>query len=182
MQTLEIIAHLATTFGLFLAYLELKANHDWNRRQHAMHLVEEWNAETADHRKVIEHMFPGLIDSKRDNAKVTEIDQNKAAAIYGSLPKTKYWEVKFHFVELLNFFELVSSSVQNRVADEDIIVDSFANALKAWHKPFENFIEVVKHNRGYNPWQPYSDFVAYLNAPKKKRSKTENLLRYILPS
>lgn len=151
---------VATAFGVIVAYRALRANHDWNRRQYAAKLIEDWNSQTLIHRKAVEALLPGLIDVDKQSKEIAEITHQLALQIYSSKPGQQYWDLKFHLIELLNYFELVSASYINRVADEAMLRDSFKQPLEHWHQAVQNFIRIVAENRGLNPWKPYTDLVA----------------------
>ena len=159
-RIITALGAVATAIGVFVAYRALKANHDWNRRQYAVKLVEDWNPQTLVHRKAVEALLPGLIDVDKQSRKIAEITKQLALEIYASKSGEPYWELKFHLIELLNYFEPVSASYQNLVADEAMVRDSFKQPLENWYQALQNFITVVAENRRLNPWKPYTDVIA----------------------
>lgn len=61
-ETLKIILPAITAIGVIIAIYTLRANHDWNRRNYAISLLEKWNEKTIVHRRAIENFLPGLLD------------------------------------------------------------------------------------------------------------------------
>jgi hypothetical protein len=123
-------------------------------------MTADWNLRTAVHRQAIEKIKPGLIDTA--HGKVTEITNCYAHTIYSSKPGTPEWELRFHFIELLNYFEFVATAYENGVADKKMIEVGFKAVLVRWHKVLTNFIDTVAKSRGYRPeelWTPYQALV-----------------------
>ena len=107
LAVLKEYGSLITAFAVLVAIWTLKANHDWNRRNYTAGLVAEWNDETSVHRRAIEKLRPGLIDLDT-KGEVTELTKKDASAIYTSKADTPEWELRFHFIELLNYFEVIA--------------------------------------------------------------------------
>ena len=161
------LAPVITAIAVIVAAWTLRANHEWNRRQYAMNMISEWNSRTAVHRKAIEKAIPGLIDIDKKSNSVAEVSKDRAKAIYGSKPHEPDWELRFHLIELGNYFEFVASTYTYHVGDRKMIEEAFKGPLTVWHKVLQNFIEVVRENRGYDPWPPFSDVVKIWDQPKK---------------
>jgi hypothetical protein len=165
-------APIVTAIGVIVAVWTLRANHDWNRRLYTAQLVASWNEKISSHRKAIEKLRPGLIDldSKGVPGEITKAD---ATVIYTARPDTPEWELRFHFIELLNHFEAISSAYRNGVGDQQMIEESFRSVLIRFQAILINFIELVELHRGYKPWKPYSAVVEYWKKkPFKHRRNT----------
>lgn len=131
-----------------------------------------WNDKTSAHRKAIEKLRPGLIDLDSKGA-ATELTKADAAAIYTAKPETPEWELRFHFVEFLNHLEAIASAYRNKVADEQMLEESFRSVLIRVHDILVNFIAIVDQHRGYEACEPYSAVVAYWKRkPFKPRHRT----------
>ncbi|MGE3959682.1 MAG: hypothetical protein AB7H96_23405 [Vicinamibacterales bacterium] len=158
-----------TVVGLFLTVASLARNHDLSRRENAARLAAEWNSRTAAHRKAIEQLRPGLVDrDPRHPERFVQLTRVEAQAIYCSKPgDSDLWELRFHFVELLNYFESICVAYRHGVADREMVEESFRNALNHWVYVLGEFIEVVKVNRGYSPWEPFTDLVTYWASRRK---------------
>jgi len=174
------VGPILTALGLLFTVKTLKANHDWNRRNYATNLVAEWNNKTFAHRKAIECLKPGLVDlnKQREPIEITKMD---ASTIYCSKPTdTQDWELRFHFIELLNHFEAIAVAYRNGVGDRIIIEESLGNSLIRWHEILVNFIKTVNEHRGYEAWEPYTNLVNYWERkPFKVRPYTEDLNHFI---
>ena len=160
LDVLRDIGPLLTACGLFVAIWTLRANHAWNRRNYTAGLVVHWNDRTSVHRKAIEKLRSGLVDLDT-KGEVTELTKRDATAIYSSKPDTPDWELRFHFIELLNHFEAIAVAYRNRVGDPQMIEESLRNVLVRWHDILLHFMDVVKAHRGYEPWEPYITVVAH---------------------
>src|SRR6266436_10392512 len=146
------VATLLAALGLFLTVWTLRANHDWNRRNYAANLSAKWSEETGDNRKAIEKIRPGLIDLDRQSKKIEEITQDDARKIYLSTPdNSDLWELKFHFIALLNYFEVVASAYKYSIGDEKMIEEEFRDVLVNWYHILNYFIKEVAEKRGYQP-------------------------------
>jgi hypothetical protein len=168
------VGPLLTAVGLFFTVWALRANHDWNRRNFSATLVVPWNDKTSARRKAIEFLRLGLVDLDK-SGDVVELTKKDATAIYVSKPANggSEWELRFHFIELLNYFESIAVAYTNAVGDQSIIEDSVRNPLIGWHDILQNFIQVVAEHRGYQPWEPYTALVAHWKRkPFKRRRPT----------
>ncbi|MCG8373844.1 MAG: DUF4760 domain-containing protein [Balneolales bacterium] len=175
-ENIETISLLIAGLGLILNFIRLKANHDWNRRVEASKMIAEWNSETSKHRKAIEDIEPGIIDINinSDKAEIKEITKTRAAEIYSSNDvKSPDRELRFHFIEILNYFEYVASAYDNKVADKKMIEESFMNTMIAWEELLHNFIVEYGKHRKSNSWKPFTDVVNIWKLKgKKTRKKT----------
>ena len=181
---ISALALIAALSSLGLTIRALRANHDWNRRQFAAKMIEDWNPRTSSHRQAIERLRPGLIDIVRGNDKINVISLEDARAIYRSTPESpELWELRFHFIEILNYFEFVASCYHNEVCDEYMIEKSFRGVFMAWHKVLKNFIDEFAEARGYThdktPWGPYHILVEkWRTGPPlpDKRDRTDKVI------
>ncbi len=169
LEFIKDVGPVVTAVGVFVAVWTLRANHDWNRRQYTATLVAGWNEKTSVHRKAIEKLRPGLIDLNV-KGEPTEIGKKDAAEIYTAKPDTPSWDLRFHFIELLNHFESIAAAYRNHVADRQMIEESFRSVLVRFYDILGNFMEEVKQHRGYEPWKPYHIVVReWKTVPVKKR-------------
>ena len=156
---------LMTGVSAFLAFLTLRryhrtfaADHDRKKRDLALALVLQWNQNTARHRRAIEKVFPGIVD-KRNDGTSSEFTRQRAEEIYKANPEEPDWELRFHIVELLNYFGAISVAAQQGIADLEIVRSCFKGTLTNYYKALDNFIDVVQESRGYNPWDSYQQMV-----------------------
>ena len=171
-ESIKSIGIWIAAIGLLLNYFRLRANNSWKRKHFATNMIAEWNDRTAEHRKQIETLEPGLIDLN-DKAEVKEISQQTAKDIYETQDQnSKEWKLRFHFLEMMNYFEYVSSAYWNRIADKKIIEKSFMNIMLKYDKILTNFIDEYKKHRGYeNPWGPYHDVINKWKSSGSKMAK-----------
>jgi len=164
---IDKITSLVALVSIPIALWVFQDGHDWNRREYAANMIAEWNEQTGDHRKIIEKYKPGLIDID-SSGNIVEITKAEAREIYKSKPNDPKWEVRFSIIELLNYMEFISMSYFHRTGDQLMIEESYAQFLVPLHDTLKNFIDVVKEERGYDPWKPYLDFVNILrNTPPR---------------
>jgi len=180
-ETLQVIAWVAGSLGAlvtgcsaFLAYRSLQrqqisfqADHDRSKRALGVNLILQWNASTLSHRRAIEKTFPGLID--RQDGKIVELTKQQAQEIYTAQPGSDHFELRFHLIELLNFFEAVAVAYQHGVADQVLIDQCFKGTLLNYHGALHNFMKAVEKSRGYNAWAPYENLINNWNANDKTR-------------
>jgi len=170
-----IVGVVGTLAGAWFVYLALKASHDWARRRYAIDMLRDWNQNVYPHFRSIEHMFPHIRQFDHGEKKFMELTHNKAKEIWSCDPdKADLWNVKTSILELLNYFEFVTTAYSQKVADGEVIDHSFRNALVQWHDILDKFIKVAAEGLGFQPWQPFIDIVAEWKAPnpKPKRKAT----------
>lgn len=160
METIKILIQIlgfgASAIGLFLAYKTLKANHEWNRRQFAAQLLEKWSSQSVIHRKAIEKHYPGLYDHQKDDALKVLIPEQCEEIYKSTSSNEELWNLRFHLIELLNYFEYIAVSYNNNVGDREMIEKSFKCTLIKWNHLLTHFVATVKNHRKYNPWQPFT--------------------------
>ena len=181
-EVFQIISLTLASIAFLIAYRRFKSNHDWNRRKYAAIMIADWNHRTSEHRRRIEELMPGLVDvNQKDMPR--EITKKRAIEIYDSNPNnvedTENWELRFHFIEMLNYFESIASAYHHRVGDREMIEESFKKVLIHWSKILRNFVEIFGEKRGYGdekPWSPYQALVNDWNASiKPMRRATDSL-------
>ncbi len=168
LQVIGNVGPFLTAVGLFLTFWALKASHRWKRRLYATNIVAEWNEKTSDHRKAIETIRPGLVDVDPSSKEVVQLTKVDAVSIYSSRSGTAEWELRFHLIELLNYFESISVAYRNRVGDAQIIEESVKAVFVRWHGILRDFIVVVEERRGYEPWEPFVSVVTSWERPLRK--------------
>jgi hypothetical protein len=168
LQLIQVIVSavgvVVTAVGFGFAVWQLHKEYGWRRQQYAVNMLAEWNEQTAPLRRGIDEMFTGLLDKHGPRQKV-DLTAEKAHKIYDADQGTPEWQVKCHLLELLNYCEYVAVSFKRNVGDHAILEQSFQETLRRWHDELIAFIEVTIERRGYNPWKPFSEFVASLTPP-----------------
>ncbi len=151
---------LGTLIAAGLVFKTLKSNHDWQRREYATNIVRDWNTNTSWHWQAIETVFPHLRDIDRTSGLVSELTRQQALEIYTCEPSSRaYWELRYHFIELLNYLEFVAVAYIQNVADHEIVESCLQLPMVKYHDMFRNVIDVVENCEGYRPWEPYTQVV-----------------------
>jgi hypothetical protein len=113
------------------------------------------------HRRGIDACLPGLLDvsGPRRHVQLTDAD---AELVYSASPADdpQRFQLKQDIIELLNYCEYVAVSANNAVADTGIVYRSFLRTLRVWHNELLPYIRFTENHRGYNPWAPFTDFIA----------------------
>jgi hypothetical protein len=156
------VALVCTAYGI-------NEQHTWNRRHFAVEMIREWNDQSSIHKAAIENAYPALFREEGPQQSRPRIDKDEARRIYFSTKDegtiknggdpTKIvdpvrWETRNHCIALLNYFEFVASAWENQVADRKMVEDSFKKTILRWHHDLEEFMNVMKSTRGYEPWPP----------------------------
>ena len=170
--TLMGIGIIGTVIGIWFVYTTLRANHDWQRREYAMNIIRDWNVNTARHWEAIEDVFPHLRDVDRTGGQVTELTKQETKEIYTCDPDNeKYWKVRFHLVELMNYSDFIASAYLQQVADKQIVIENVMDPLIKWYDILKNFIEAVEICEGYQPWPQYVHVVSEWQSVRPKHRK-----------
>lgn len=167
----NLIIAVVTTLTVITAIWTLRANHAWNRRKYALQLLHDWNENTIQHRRFIESSLPGLLDKNNKTKKIVELSKNDAYKIYSALPSSEEWELRFHIIQLFNYFELIATAYFTRVGDKTVIEDSFSLILTNYYDSLSNIIDIFQDNRNYIIWSHYSDAVHEWNKREVKFMK-----------
>lgn len=175
-QILIALGAVAGVVAVYVAVRALRANHDWNRRHFAVLIGQLWNDRTIAHRRAIEAAFPGIIDVDRQGDLRGELTREDARRIYTSEKGTREWELRFHIVELLNYFENISIAYLHNVSDRTATKDSFRSPFARWFEAVRNYIDTVHENRGYDPWKSYVQVVSeWAREERPQRHPTDRL-------
>jgi hypothetical protein len=158
------IGLLLTSAGLALSVKVMRNNHDWNRRQYAMNIVGSWSQETGDHSRAIEEYFPSIRGRSNEAGDLGEISKEVALKILRAEKGTPEFEIRFHIVSMMNYFEHVVAAYANCVADEKIITDHLRNPIDKWVHALGNFNEIAEQEWGYQPWEPLIQMVSFWNS------------------
>jgi hypothetical protein len=185
---IQMISWIAGSAGLlvgglsaFLAYKVLKRNivsfradHDRSRKAEALKLILLWNENALKHRRAIEKRFNNLLDITNDFRTQAYLDKGEARKIYLSKPDEEDWELRFHLLELFNFFEAVSVAYLHGVADSELVEASFKSTLLHYNKALRPFVEFVEESRNYDPWKPFTELLGIWEpAPRRNITTPE---------
>lgn len=158
-----------TFVGLYFVYRNLKASHDWNRRKYALDMIKYWNTDVMNNAIRVESCYNHLFDTNVKLEEIVEITKEEAKKIYTCEPDEKKCFIARHaFNSLLNQFEYISTAYNNKLADSDIVHDSFKPSLIRLHDILINYIKFVEEHRGYQPWKPYIELVSQWKADEAK--------------
>ncbi len=169
-DALKDTGSVISILGFGLAYMTLRANHQWNRRSYAAKMISEWNARIKPVTMVIEEIKPQILDNQANSSLPREITQEEARAIYySSDPTSAEWKLKSTFMTLLNELEQIASAYENSVGDAYMIEKSFKETFVRWGDVLKNFIALYCLNRDYpEPWGPFHNLYARWKNQKVK--------------
>jgi Domain of unknown function (DUF4760) len=160
---------VVSAVALVCAAYGIHEQHQWNRRHFAVEMIREWNNQSSLHKAAIENAYPELFREEGPQQSRPRIPKEEARRIYFSTkdeePKKNgedpakivdpvRWETRNHCIALLNYFEFVAAAWENQVADRKMVEDSFKRTILRWHHDLEEFMNVMKSTRGYEPWPP----------------------------
>lgn len=151
------------------AVINFRADHDRSRRAEVLKLMLSWNEKTLEHREAIDASFPGLLN-RRNGGSTQQITKEIAAKIYHAEQGDPEFRLRFHILELLNFFEAIAVASRNNIADRGMIETSFRGTLENYNDAFRDFVAYVKECRGYNPWEPFDDLIREWKVPRPPRA------------
>lgn len=175
----KLIGIIGTFIGVWIAVRSLRENHEWNRRQYAMNIIVNWNQNTVEHAKAIEEQFPGIRYLDRMSGAMNEITLSRAIQILGAKPESEDFNVRFHIISLLNYFEYVALSASTQVADRDIIINTLSGPIRKWISVLHNFNNAVSQCWGFQPWDGLLKTVEQWGDPEKIAPKTGTIFKTI---
>lgn len=138
--------------------MQLNIEYAWRRKQFAMNVLAEWNSRTGTYRRGIEETLPGLLDASGQSPE-RRITRDLAKEIYLSDKAGKYWALRGHIVELLNYCEYIVVCYDKHVGDQDILKNSLFETLKRWYFELSHYMIVATEERKYNPWEALEVFM-----------------------
>jgi hypothetical protein len=150
---------MVTAIGFIGAIAQLWLEFDWRKKEAAVKMLSDWNANTGEHREAIEQVYPGLLDVSGLHCAVV-MSQADAKGIYLRIisDPTKL-ALHTHLNELLNYCEYVAVAADTGAADKGILGDSFDDTLHRWFHALTPFmLEATSARGGRNPWTPFQRY------------------------
>ena len=137
---IDILIFIVLIITAGIAYIQLKANHDWNRRQLAL---IEMKKNRAKYRKALKIIDKHLDYNRREESytlkKITKaIKKNKTKKLYNSI------------IIILDYFEYLSLGISQKVFDEEVIKASTETSFIKVHKMFKAYIQNLRETRNAN--------------------------------
>lgn len=155
MANVDLILRIASLIGLaisiLLVYLQMRRNHDWNRRKATQDLVTQaFTGDLADLRQTLQLEFG--VDLKDP----TQTYQAVLATITSDADRKRY---EFTARALFNYFEVVAAALKNNVLDEDICYDQLGLAFCVYWKWGDYLIRECRANHPtvFIEWEHYVD-------------------------
>jgi|GEM_PF-6979021 len=185
-----LAAGLTAATGLLRAVEHRTYESKQARRRQALEMLREWNQQTASARSTLERALPGLYDQCQRLSREEAIHLYRGSAeARPALPSSQrpsptydrldcasadtVSEVREHIVELLNYFEYVSSAYLKQAADRDILRESFAGTMVRYYCILGEFMAREKEQTGRNPWAPYTEFVESMLAERRSQQMND---------
>ena len=152
--TISIIA-LGFLFGIF----QLKANHDWNRRSTALLETEKNKDKYLEALSYLYSLDSLDIEHRKDAYSVNEIHQaicelkedgktlkpkNRDTDEYDMTDTGK--AIKKHLFDVFNYYEFLSTGVNNGVFDEKIVKDLQKSIMIRFYDLFKDYIIHHRNN------------------------------------
>lgn len=145
MPIIAFAASIVAGVGVYAAFKQLKANHDWNRRNAAMVEVMKTREQVI---KALEKIDKHLKYTERDKNSPFSIDEIHAEICEtknGKLELTENGtELKRNIKIVLAQYEYLATGIQNKVFDEKTVADIVEGPMI---RAFELFKPYIKHLR-----------------------------------
>jgi len=148
---------IAAAFSVLFLAITLILEYRWRRRKYAIDLLSAWNDCTADHAKEILSVFS-------DMRYGVTIDKDVGVIVFCCEKGHRYWDVRFHMVELLNHAEAIAVALDSRLAAKGILAKSVNPALCNWYKNLKGFIDAVNDIKGSRPWERFEIYIEGLRS------------------
>ena len=146
---------VTVVIGTVLICRTLRSNHKWAKRRFALDMLQMWNDRVYPHFKVIEHLYPHIRLYDHKTKKYGELTKEAAQKLWScETSDADLWRAKTAMLELLNYFEFVTTAYATGVADKKLVEQSFKYAMVQWHAILDNFIIVAEEGLGFQPWSP----------------------------
>jgi hypothetical protein len=155
--TIALSAYLLNTRNFRLAIKSYEDMHDFNRRQNAMRLIERWDEATLDARKAVLAVWAeAFLETKDIPWEAIEQERQRQIEALKASGKSDTGArlITDHMATIMNFLEVIAVSANNKVADEDILRQSYHVPLGRWYLILTDYRAHVTSLRKYNPWNP----------------------------
>jgi hypothetical protein len=186
----EWITAVMTTviaISVFIAWRQLRADHERSRRERAIELILEWamslNPKASISRKFVETLNEeqSLSLSKQESFNVEEKyktllsgcleeceDSFKSESGRITLTHRQITSIRWEVISYLNKLEAILSAWRHNVADKDIIEEQFKYLIRPedGHELLPNFLKVVG-----NYYPAISEFARHLKDTTTKKGK-----------
>jgi hypothetical protein len=182
-----VISISSATISFFLYKLNIKAlkdNHDYNRRQCALRLIENWDKDTIKARRHILNKWKEAYNSEKiiDYKEIMaySIKQKEEVVKNGKNPDD-FLSVTDDIQIILNYFENLALGIDHNIAEEKVIKQAFYSTLNRWYVILTDYREHVNRDRKFHPWKALENFHEkwyedpYISVHKDKLPPTGNL-------
>lgn len=164
-QSLPIIVSLTSVLISLLLYRlglkSLKDNHDYNRRQCALKLIQDWDKDTIKARRCIVNKWKDSYHAKKIiDYKQIEKYNNEQKALYASLGNVTNdsLTVTDQIQIIFNYFENLALAIEHNIADETVIKQAFYSTFQRWYLILTDYREHVNRERDFHPWKALEIF------------------------
>jgi hypothetical protein len=149
--------------------------YEWRRKKEAQDVLKEWDQRTSRQKASIESFFK----RRYGTATMVAIRPDDARAIVRALSPTaadldndqlQFWKLRLDIVELLNYFELISTACRRGIADEPILREALGPAMISWRTHLRPFTDAMDADMERPVWEPYYSIVASWQPPPRTAS------------
>jgi hypothetical protein len=161
LDVLKTIFAAGTFLSLLFAVASFKLEHDWRRSIEAQNILKEWDIRTGEHKMLIEsildrrHQSHELYVTAEEAKEIWFTDHIHSSEEQGMDREHENWELKRHITTLFNYFESVSKTVLENLADEAILKDSLKGPMVDWRNHLREYTSLADQERHRAVWAPY---------------------------
>ncbi|HZF13514.1 MAG TPA: hypothetical protein VFE33_32375 [Thermoanaerobaculia bacterium] len=171
LSIIQTMGVLVAAASLVLSLWGIREQHEWNRRQQALTILEKFNSEVAPHRTAIFAAYPGINDENTNQIPTHEECQTIIKARKPGETKIRgidAFELRSHLVSVLNYFEDLAIAWEYQVGDQTILEEAAAPVILRWYQVFQPCITEMDKEAGESVWPSLERVVA---SWEEKRAK-----------
>jgi hypothetical protein len=173
----HFILRIITAAGLFvtaisvaIAYWGIREQHEWNRRQQTLVIINDSNKHLNEIRNSLRTSFPDMYSANQ----AQKLSPKDAEDLYNACPVKRPPAGATRFscgargvaADYLNYMDYIASSYVDNVADRRMIEKAFSGVIIEDYEYFENFVKHTEQIRKRQTWEYLQDAVVLMRQRK----------------
>ena len=170
LRVITAVGLLLTAGSVLIAYWGIREQHEWNRRQQTLIIINDSNKHLNEIRNGLRSSFPDMFSA----TETQKLSPKDAADLYNACPVKKPPGAALRFAceargiaaDYLNYLDYIASAYVDHVADSSMIEKAFGGIVMEDYDYFENFIKHGEQVRKRKMWEYLQDAVVLLRQRK----------------
>lgn len=160
-SAVTILSAMIAAAAFLFQQVSIRNEYEWRRMKEAQDILKDWDRRTGPNKAAIEAYFC----RKHGWTDMQAITREDALSLEDRLGTEEMLKIRAGVVELLNYFETISTAAAYKIASEAILRESLGSQMVRWRDYLREFTELVDRKNGEPAWGPYYSMVERWRKP-----------------